>query len=130
MRIIRFVKEKLDRDFYFAVLSYSKTDGFIPFISGGFLIGSTIGCFLLSLIILLLYYLQIKTNIRTISIVVLVLSCVFPLFIYTEKYHEHIKNKYKDKKNKLVYCIWVYIKLFLSIAFLYFVIFNHGGNLN
>lgn len=129
MKIIRFVKEKLDRDFYFAVLSYSKTDGFIPIISGGFLICSTIGCFLLSLIILLLYYLQIKTNIRIISIVIVALSCVFSLFIYTEKYYEHIKNKYKDNKNILIYCIWVYIKLFLSIAFLYYVIFNYGGDL-
>lgn len=129
MKLIRFFKEKLDRDFYFAAFSYKKTDGFIPFISGGFLIGSTISCFLLSIIILLLYYLQIKANIRIISMVVVVLSCVFSLFIYTEKYYEHIKNKYKDKKNKLIYCIWVYIKLFLSIVFLYYVIFSYGGDL-
>lgn len=129
MKILRCIKAILDRDFYYAVISYSKTDGVLPYLRGGFLVGSTISFFIIACISVSLHYFSISIKYDIITIIGVTIANSLPAFLYTENKYKKIEYKYKNKKAIVLRCVWVYIKLFLLIAFDGFYIFKFGDNI-
>lgn len=128
MKIFKFIKKSLDRDYYYAENSWKIWENiFDTYWHAGFHIGATISFFLMAIIIVLLKLFNWNINYWFISILCVILACIFPFFIYTEKYYKRIESNYKDNKNKVINTFWAYFKLFLSIACLIYVVFKFGN---
>lgn len=128
MKIFRLVKRSLDRDYYYAVNSWKIWENiFDTYWHAGMQIGATISFFSMSVIILFLKLFNLNViTYKFISILCVILACIFPFFIYTEKYYKRIESNFKGNKNRTINIFLVYFKLFLSIACLLYVVFKYG----